>query len=242
MRMTEQAAAARLAAALKDTDEGGGARAADLLAAAAGSLTRRMHALAEAYRRDRCVVVDGFIPPGAARAILDALPFASTKRQDIQAAAGGNWSVFMLDESLGPFAADAGDDAFSILMLSTRVVAAICDVVGKAPGQLLATKRWINRYQPGEYITPHKDTTGDFQAVVCLEAPPPGHGGELGFETGAPCALRTGDLLLFAASAIRHWTAPLVASPAVPEPVRYTGICRFYVVGGNNPGIEERHA
>jgi hypothetical protein len=187
------------------------------------------------FAKNGYILIRGFIQPDLAYAICHSIRYDEFEHQHIDAKKGGSWSICMLDDTLSPFRYDNGDDPFSILMMNKPFVSAICSIVGTGSENLLTTKRWVNFYRIGQYITPHKDTTGDFQVVLCLDAPPLMNGGNVVLENIANIGLNSGDLLLFKASEILHWTQPLTATLNSPEPVRITGICRFYLIGGKEP-------
>jgi predicted 2-oxoglutarate/Fe(II)-dependent dioxygenase YbiX len=67
---------------------------------------------------------------------------------------------------------------------------------------------------------------------VCLAAPPAENGGELvlALEDGeVRHHLRAGDALLFDGASIEHWTTPLMATTAQPEPLRIVVVGRYYL-------------
>jgi hypothetical protein len=191
--------------------------------------------LASDFETNKYVLFRKFIPIKLARAIEFSLPYITSRYQHINAKAGGDWSVYMLDESLRAFSNTQKSDAFSTLILSEPLVRLLCYIAGSKIENLLTTKRWINYYKLGEYITAHKDTTGDFQAVLCLTAPPKINGGQLIIENIAELTLNTGDLLFFRASSVRHWMLPLKRTKKLSDPIRVTTICRFYEIGGKDP-------
>lgn len=187
------------------------------------------------FAQHEYILIKGFISPQITEAFCKTLLNSNLPGQRIDAKKGGRWSLYELDYTLAPFMLDGGQDPFSVLLLSSPVVDAICRVVGVAPNRLLTTKRWLNCYYEEEYIMPHKDTTGDFQALLCLTAPPAENGGQLVIQDTAEIVLATGDLLIFKPSSVKHWTLPLKKSALVPNPTRITAVCRFYIQGGNEP-------
>jgi len=167
--------------------------------------------------------------------LLANYDFSAMTGRFIQAAKGGDWTVHMIDETLSSFHVDTGSEPLSQLQLCYSMISLICKIAGVLPSDIMTTKRWINRYRSGEYITPHKDTTGDFQSVLCLAAPPSECGGYIETENGHQILLQPGDMLISHASEVRHWTTPLRPTSLNPQPVRVTAVCRFYVFGGKDP-------
>jgi hypothetical protein len=90
---------------------------------------------------------------------------------------------------------------------------------------------WLHRYQLGEQIAPHKDAGGDIQLVVLLHKPPPENGGTLFLrfkDIDEPVQLNIGDALLFLASQIEHYSAPLIQSNEEPLPKKVVAVARYY--------------
>jgi alkylated DNA repair dioxygenase AlkB len=77
-------------------------------------------------------------------------------------------------------------------------------ISGLGPFDPAQTQVWINRYQPGDWIPPHEDKSGDVQVLVCLEAPPAGETGGVLHVLDQPYPLATGDVVLFRASGLEH--------------------------------------
>jgi hypothetical protein len=200
------------------------------------SLEEQLAGLKDAFRRQKAVFMPGFIAQRAAETIGKLLLEENTQFNSIKASKyDAKWSISMLDETLNQFKPDTGEDFLSVIMLSSSVVNLICRIAGTSPDRLLTTKRWINRYYAGEFITPHIDNTGDFQTILCLSAPPASHGGQVILRDIGSFDLAAGDMLMFSASSIEHWTSPLQTPTNTPDPIRLTGICRYYIIGGKEP-------
>lgn len=182
------------------------------------------------------VHIPAFLTSQDAIELYHLLAFDNRAPTEIASKRGGRWMIAMLDDTLRPFQPDSGDDPFSSLMLSAEVTDFLCSISGIPSASLLTTKQWLNRYSTGQFINAHKDTTGDYQAVLCLVAPPPENGGALVLDGIGSVHLNSGDLLLFRAAEILHWTLPLHPTEALTDPVRITGIFRVYVKGGREPG------
>jgi alkylated DNA repair dioxygenase AlkB len=92
---------------------------------------------------------------------------------------------------------------------------------------------WANHYREGEHIAPHRDRSGTVQLIICLRAPVSElNGGALHLSTpdGArACPLAPGDAVLWEATAIEHWTSPLVATTDDPKPERLVLVGRYFV-------------
>ncbi len=104
-----------------------------------------------------------------------------------------------------------------------------------APGaRIESVIAWCSTYRAGEHINRHTDKCGSIQLLLCLEAPPPGSGGELLLDLGGTSlrvCLQPGDALLFEASRIPHQTTPLVATAGTPAPKRSVVAVRYFVSG-----------
>lgn len=187
------------------------------------------------FLRNDHILVKEFIPTWFAIALERALLYEILPKEHIVAKKGGEWTVYMLDDSLTKFPETIVRDPFSELVLCKPIVEVICALAGSSVSRLLTTKRWINRYFVNEYIATHKDTTGDFQAVLCLRSSGIHGGGELVIEPNFEVSLSPGDMLLFKASQRQHSMRPVVAGSSASEPMRVTGICRFYEIGGREP-------
>ncbi len=143
----------------------------------------------------------------------------------------GTWRIDLIDNSYEPIERVTPRDPFSLLCLSRPFISFIADITGYTD-PVITTRRWINRYGPGDGIAPHDDTTGDFQIMICLDAPPASYGGTLILENGAEANLQVGDLLVMRHAGVIHWTTPL--APTTPRD-RATATCRYYVANGRLP-------
>jgi len=90
------------------------------------------------------------------------------------------------------------------LALNAAFYAQVEAITGAGPFDPVQTQVWINRYQPGDWIPPHADRSGDVQLLVCLEAPPAGERGGILHVEDQPYPLATGDMVLFRASGLEH--------------------------------------
>jgi hypothetical protein len=143
----------------------------------------------------------------------------------------GSWRIDLIDNSYEPIEQVTPRDPFSLLCLSEPFIAFIADITGYT-NPVITTRRWVNRYGPGDGIAPHDDTTGDFQIMICLDAPPASYGGTLILENGAEANLQVGDLLVMRHAGVVHWTTPLAST--TPRD-RATATCRYYVANGRLP-------
>ncbi|MCU1496875.1 MAG: hypothetical protein JWM47_828 [Acidimicrobiales bacterium] len=191
--------------------------------------------LARSIRATTACLAPAFLPKTQVRAMNVVLERAASERERVETE-DGSWTIELIDNSYGSLILDEGADPFSALVLGEDFLAAIGELVGADPDSVFTTRRWVNTYGPGDFITPHVDTTGDFSVILCLEAPPPKSGGELTFGNGTTMALDIGDLVVMThADEVAHWTTPLAPTPETPVPRRRTAVCRYYVRGGREP-------
>lgn len=102
------------------------------------------------------------------------------------------------------FAGDARGEPCDGLALNAAFYDQCQAITGAGPFDPAQTQVWINRYQPGDWIPPHEDKSGDVQVLVCLEAPPAGETGGVLHVEDQPYPLATGDVVLFRASGLNH--------------------------------------
>lgn len=91
---------------------------------------------------------------------------------------------------------------------------------------------WTSVYGVGQYINAHKDISGDLQIIVCLQAPAEENGGSLCVSLSdgeRKLLLAPGDAVIFKASAIQHYTTPLVATEQEASPKRVVAVGRYYL-------------
>lgn len=91
---------------------------------------------------------------------------------------------------------------------------------------------WTSVYRVGQYINAHKDRSGDLQIIICLQAPAEENGGYLCADLsdgGRKLLLTPGDAVIFKASAIQHYTTPLVATEQEASPKRVVAVGRYYL-------------
>ncbi|WEH12240.1 hypothetical protein [Streptomyces sp. VNUA24] len=143
----------------------------------------------------------------------------------------GRWSIDLIDNSYQPIGESDADDPFSVLCLSPAFTTFLADATGFTE-KVVTTRRWVNRYAEGDAIAPHDDTTGDFQVMICLSAPPSEFGGTLVLENGTEVDLQQGSVLVMQHAGLVHWTTPIASG--APRP-RATATCRYYVENGRLP-------
>ena len=91
---------------------------------------------------------------------------------------------------------------------------------------------WVSRYRANEYINPHKDSAGTIQMILCLKSVEKTIGGLLVLSQGdryKMFSLCPGDAILFQATAIEHYTTPLIPSAEYPNPMRIVAVSRYYL-------------
>ena len=91
---------------------------------------------------------------------------------------------------------------------------------------------WTSVYTVGQYINAHQAGSGDLRIILCLQAPAEENGGHLcaGLSDGERRLLLTpGDAVIFKASAIQHYTTPLVATEQEVSPQRVVAVGRYYL-------------
>ena len=92
---------------------------------------------------------------------------------------------------------------------SPGVLSFVSDAGDPDPGREPRRRCWMNVFDPGESIDPHRDADGAIQLVVALSSV--ACGGEIHLRDGArvtSLGLGLGDALLFDATQIEHWTSP----------------------------------
>jgi hypothetical protein len=91
---------------------------------------------------------------------------------------------------------------------------------------------WVNHYNAGEFMGPHKDGRGVGALLICLQTvEAPECGGSLIVEDQEPPSrifLQPGDGILFKSDEYRHYTEPLQPSATNPEPERIIIAARYY--------------
>lgn len=107
------------------------------------------------------------------------------------------------------------------------VASLVCSLAGKLCVDKVVS--WTSKYQKDEHIDPHRDRAGTIQLLVCLEAP------ELAAQGGAlvvgatKLQLTPGDAVAFEATKLEHYTTPLLATKADPEPQRTVLVGRYFL-------------
>ncbi|WP_240137662.1 2OG-Fe(II) oxygenase [Streptomyces sp. MUM 178J] len=173
----------------------------------------------------------GFLPKGICADLDLFLRERTTIVTERVEAAEGKWQIDLIDNEYLPLAETAAKDPFSALCLAPGFIAGIAEIASFAENTI-TTRRWVNRYGAGDSIAPHDDTTGDYQIMICVAAPPAEYGGALVFEDGTEADLQQGDLLVMKHAELVHWTTPLAADTPGE---RATATCRYYVEGGRLP-------
>jgi hypothetical protein len=201
------------------------------VAAAGARLSSAAPALAAEVRETSIGHVRGLFSPELCDALNDELKHRTEVVVERVETDEGRWQIDLIDNAYLPIAATVPADPFSVLCLDPEFFQAIGEISAFTE-PVITTRRWVNRYGPGDSITPHDDTTGDFQIMICLEAPPTEFGGTLVFENGVSADLQRGDLLIMRHAGLVHWTTVLADN--VPCQ-RATATCRYYVEGGRLP-------
>lgn len=209
-----------------------GASVEDHLRQVGQRLSAEREAIADAVRRTSIMHVRALFADWFCTALDDRLRAAAWVVSERVETADGSWTIDLVDNSYAPLGETVVRDPFTALCLAPEFVGAVGELSGYADQTVITSRRWVNRYGPGDAIAPHEDTTGDFQIMICLEAPPPRHGGRLVLANGASADLQRGDLLVMAHASVVHWTTPL--DQHAPQE-RATATCRYYVEGGRLP-------
>ncbi len=175
---------------------------------------------AEDYRRDRYVVLPRLLTPETAARLWSELAALPARR------------VTCGHEAIGWHEQTIASGETHALLQSPQIQALVhraLDLDDEVPLRLQA---WTSIYARGEFIDPHRDTTGAVQLLIALDAPPESNGGQLVLrpERGeVQLTLRPGDGVLFEARAIEHCTTPLRPTAAVPEPTRVVAVGRYHL-------------
>jgi hypothetical protein len=188
--------------------------------------------IADDIARTSIAQVRGLFPAKLCGRMDDQLRAASWIVSERVETDDGSWTIDLIDNAYSAIAAVIARDAFSALCLARDFITEIAELSGYGGQEVVTTRRWVNRYQAGDAIAPHEDTTGDFQLMICLDAPPTQFGGRLVLANGAAADLQRGDLLVMKHAAVVHWTTPLAEDTPTP---RATATCRYYVRDGRLP-------
>lgn len=97
---------------------------------------------------------------------------------------------------------------------------------------------WVSHYRLGEYITAHRDQSGDIQVVLGLVCPPKHNGGCLSFSYGSDRAgvcLTSGDAVVFKATDVTHSTTPLISTRWCTSPERVVAVARYSFLNTSHP-------
>ena len=98
-----------------------------------------------------------------------------------------------------------------------------------APG----IKAWMSIYREGEFITPHRDSDGLIQMLVCLESPRDASSGGALILGAQAVILAPGDAVVFKATEVEHYTTPLLATETDPDPARSVLVWKVFPGGGH---------
>jgi hypothetical protein len=171
------------------------------------------------YERDDYVVLPRLLTPERCQSFWSGLRDVPLRRVIC-----GHDAIAWQEQSLGP--GMAVYDWLDSAAVRAFVAAALrVDVE-------LRLQAWTSVYAAGEFIDPHRDTTGAVHLLVALDAPPEGHGGMLVLHHArgeVQLALQAGDGVLFNARGIEHCTTPLRRSAAVPSPTRVVAVGRYHL-------------
>ena len=175
----------------------------------------------ERYARERWVRLPGFLAPGTVRELERLTRDLPGRRASLSGREPPEWDE--LEAEACP--------ELPRFFLGEPALAVVREALDLAVGIRPRVRCWANRYRIGDRIPPHRDGGGDVQMVVCLKAPAgEANGGVLHLATAGgvrACPLRPGDAVLLEVTAIEHWTTPLVATPAAPEPERMVLVGRY---------------
>lgn len=119
-----------------------------------------------------------------------------------------------------------------VRLFHERQVVGMILVIAQAT-RLHSCRCWTSVYEPGEYISAHRDRAGDMQLLICLRSPLHADCGGillLKLPTGEQQVFLTpGDALLFEASGIEHATTPLLRTGKDPYPKRIVAVGRYFL-------------
>lgn len=94
----------------------------------------------------------------------------------------------------------------------------------------LSSIPWISRYRSNEYINKHKDSAGNIQLLICLKNSGKDDEGKLHLisnNQNFSFKLACGDLVIFKASELAHYTTPITSENF--ETLRVTAVCRYFI-------------
>jgi hypothetical protein len=178
-------------------------------------------ALCDRYASDRLVLIKGFAGAADISRIIKESTSWPKRSVYVRPEDGVTW-----------LSQPVPQDSFLNRMFSSDQTMKTVRNIASISSPLLRTESWTNLYRAGEYISPHKDAAGTVQLLLNLESPPPDEcGGTFNaLIRGAPTEfyLEPGDAILFEATSVEHSTSPLRTSSRYPNPLRMTGVIRFY--------------
>jgi len=91
---------------------------------------------------------------------------------------------------------------------------------------------WVSVYRQGEFISPHRDRVGDIQIILSIKAAHNASGGNLHIRTltGDLVVLRLqpGDMVIFKAHELEHFTTPLDGTGDYKNPIRAIAVGRYF--------------
>jgi hypothetical protein len=180
---------------------------------------------AEAYAERRYTSLPGLIPADRASTLAALARRLPGRMVTLGDGNSQRWEERQVDDEEHPIR----------ILLGTELVETVLRIVrphDRAPG-LADFRCWVTRYGTGGFLPRHRDRYGTAQLVICLAVPPAENGGLLGLQAPG-CGeehlqLGLGDAVVLDATAVDHWTTPLITSERVPEPERLAAVGRYYV-------------
>lgn len=172
--------------------------------------------LAERYTKERLVHLPGLISPGEAQQLLASTEYIPARRVWC-----GLEDVSWHEQTFEP--GHPAHDFFE----QEQAKELVMGLAGRE--SYLGLTSWTSIYSVGEYINPHRDAAGSIQLLLCLQSPPsPANGGEL-VVGGSRLFLRPGDAVVFEATALEHYTTPLVPTVEEANPRRTVLVGRYFL-------------
>lgn len=172
--------------------------------------------LAERYTKERLVHLPGLISPDEAQQLLASTEYIPARRVWC-----GLEDVSWHEQTFEP--GHPAHDFFEQEPAKNLVMA----LAGRQ--SYLGFTSWTSIYRVGEYINQHRDGAGSIQLLVCLQSPPgPANGGEL-VVGGSRLFLRPGDAVVFEATALEHYTTPIVPTAEDANPHRTVLVGRYFL-------------
>lgn len=173
----------------------------------------RMEQLGREYASARVVLLPQFVSSDCAAKLLDATK--DTPRRRVTCGATVSWDEQQFDSGHVAHRLFARSEYLALARMLSGL------------GRIDLKCCWTSRYRVGEFINSHRDGDGRIQLLVCLQAPQDRESGGVLVVDGREIDLAPGDGVAFEATALDHFTTPLVATENEMHPQRVVLVARY---------------